>query len=657
MVQMKDKEMDTPAHDHLLLQKMLKNIPDSIILLIDKDYRVILGEGPHMRRFKMDPVRVRTKKLDEFFSKKVSQVLKSLINVAYGDTTISHEMLIKRRYYYIQAIPIAIEEKEGVHAVMVIFEDVTDDRVNAEALKSAKLRAEKSSRSKSRFLADISHEIRTPLNSVIGFAEQLAKTKMDDHQEKLLGAIRKSSDHLLSILNETITLSKVEAEEFSMEKEVFSMKDVLSSVESMERIKAEKKGLRLNIILSEKTRTPMIGDPVCLKQILLNVINNAIKFTDKGSVSVAVENLEDNEENVFVKFRISDTGTGIPKNRQKKIFDEFVQGNGQSSSKKKGSGLGLSITRKLVELQQGTIEVESNPGEGSTFTIIIPFERATEEEVTVMRQNEINPLVLEGRKILLVDDDEMNRMLAKTIFTHWNVHFDLAADGYQALSMAGNNQYDVILLDIRMPGMDGLEVAQHIRYLYRNLDFEYTILAVTANVLEKDLKRFLESGIDGYLLKPFKEIELFDAIVRNLLSESNIAPQQHVDEDVKAEEVTREIISYDLSELKEMSGKPGFVDSMLNTFISNSNQSLVLMSNHLDKRQWREIGELAHKMVPSYRHLKIDSLVSILEDIERFTLHDKQYGDVPSKVEMLYNGTLQVIEKLEQELNQNQSQS
>ncbi len=636
-----------------LLVQMLRSIPNVMIFLVNKEHHIVMGEGAEMKKAGIKEQEIIGQRIEDIFDKETAHDLNPLLELSNKGTIISHETNINSNYYHIQVVPIREEKIKEVIAGMVIFENITEDKIKTEALKSAKSKAERSNKAKSEFLANISHEIRTPLNTLIGFTDQLVKTKLDDKQSKFLEFIRDSSNHLLSIVDETITLSQVEAGEVSTEDKAFLVKDVLDDVENILGLRAYKKGLELNSICTQRLDRPVVGDDVRIKQVLLNIVNNAIKFTNKGSVTITAEIDEEHSDYVIVKFRVIDTGIGITKENLKAIFREFKQLDAGITRHYGGSGLGLTISKKLIRLLNGKIELESEPDKGSEFIITIPLKKGPEDLKITKKKAVIDPEVLAGKSILLVDDDEMNRLLVQTIFDDWGVDYDIAVDGYHALKFIENKNYDIVLLDIHMPGISGMEVTKHIREMYKERKQPIYILAVTANVIKSNLKRFLASGMDGYLLKPFKEWELFDSIVRYIFDERTFTNKLTTteSESVKVDIGSDDNSKYDLSELKKTTkGKKTFFNKMINTFILNAEKNMKSINQHLERKEWEELGELSHKMIPSFRHLQIKDAVNILDQIENLCLYEKKYGTIPEKVNILNEETSQIIKQLKKEL-------
>ncbi|WP_410220509.1 ATP-binding protein [Pedobacter sp.] len=370
--------------------------------------------------------------------------------------------------------------------------------------------------SKSRFLANMSHEIRTPLNSVIGFSEQLIQQDLTPKQSEQVNAIRTSSIMLLDVVNDILDFSKYETGKVSFDEVVFNPAELLKELISSISIQASAKGLKLETDITFNDSINLKGDSLRLKQVVMNLLSNAIKFTDHGSVTLKADIVTGAKKQEILKVQVVDTGVGIAQEDIHMIFEEFAQVYYSSSKvKQKGTGLGLAICKRIIELQGGTIGVESELGKGSNFFFEIGYEYA---EVKDYQQLNIigagNLSRLSGKRVLLADDNKMNILLAETVIKKYNISIDTALDGKQALHLFEHNNYDLVLTDIQMPEMGGVELTQRIRKLKNKSKSSIHILAITANVLEEDRIKYLSSGINDLVLKPFSEKELMDKITK-----------------------------------------------------------------------------------------------------------------------------------------------
>ncbi|PWS26266.1 hypothetical protein DHW03_15865 [Pedobacter yonginense] len=371
--------------------------------------------------------------------------------------------------------------------------------------------------SKSRFLANMSHEIRTPLNSIVGFSEQLQQVHLESEQKEQIKAIRNSSVMLLDVVNDILDFSKYETGKVSMERIPFSPNLAIQEVFDSMQIQASKKKIGFKIDMPIDKDLYILGDPLRLKQVVMNLLSNAIKFTTNGGVTLNASLVKNQGGNSTLKVSISDTGKGINPVDQKIIFDEFAQVYYSSTKEKQqGTGLGLAICKKIVEFQGGKIRVKSEVGKGSTFSFALPYETTSKPKASELPVDKLSGETkrLEGKKILLADDNTLNILLATTILKKYKIVFDTAYNGMEALELFNDNQYDLILTDIQMPEMGGIELTNKIRNGEDLAKRKIPILGITANVLQEDRERYLASGMDELVLKPFLEKELLEKILR-----------------------------------------------------------------------------------------------------------------------------------------------
>ncbi|WEK18568.1 MAG: ATP-binding protein [Candidatus Pedobacter colombiensis] len=400
-----------------------------------------------------------------------------------------------------------------VSLVIIILYNIIKLYKNEKVLIMLGKRASQDSHSKSRFLANMSHEIRTPLNSVVGFSEQLSKSDLTNEQTRQVDAIRNSSEMLLALVNEILDFSKYEVGKINLENTPFHPENEIMEVFNSMNVLAVNKNLLLENKVSLEKDVCLLGDRLRLKQLVMNLLTNAIKFTSSGKVILKVNLVVHGKKHGILKVHVEDTGIGIAAEDLEFIFDEFAQ---VYSTTKQGTGLGLAICKKIVELQGGKIDVSSVPGKGSVFSFEIPYEitKVKEEEVVVQATEAPLTGKLTGKHILLVDDNKMNILLAQTVLKKWEMRFDCAYDGKEALELFKKNHYDLILTDIQMPIMGGVELTHEVRY---NGDFAKSripILGITAHVLQEDRDAYLKAGMNDLVLKPFLEQELIDKITK-----------------------------------------------------------------------------------------------------------------------------------------------
>jgi len=362
---------------------------------------------------------------------------------------------------------------------------------------------------KVQFLANMSHEVRTPMNAIIGFTDLLKDTKLNDDQRSYLGAIKTSSENLLVIINDILDFSKISSGKLSLEFITVDIKSLISDLIYSFLFQAKTKNINLNYEIDSKISSLLLGDPIRLQQILINLLSNAVKFTESGRVDLCCTVIKDSKESQSLEFKVSDSGIGIDEDKLDLIFETFSQENDSVTRKFGGTGLGLSISKQLVELFQGELFVESEKGKGTIFTVIIELNKSSAiiSKTIDIQVNE--QYSFEGLSILIVDDNDFNQLLIESIFSDKNVKISCVSNGQEALEILNSQKFDIILMDIQMPVMDGIETTRKIR---KELKLDVPIIALTANALKEDKEKYLNAGMDSYISKPFDQQELLRVI-------------------------------------------------------------------------------------------------------------------------------------------------
>ena len=386
---------------------------------------------------------------------------------------------------------------------------VTEKELLNEQLKIAVDEANRAAQSKSDFLSIMSHELRTPLNSVIGMAELLKEESQSPEQKENLNILNFSAVSLHTLINDILDFNKLGSEKLQLETVSVNLHHLLRDICAGLRIQAEEKGLDLNLNLDPEIKnTPVLTDPTRISQIIYNLAGNAVKFTAEGNITVELKVNSDDDQNLIIGFAVSDTGIGISKEKQTLIFEPFIQASTSTTRNYGGTGLGLAIVRRLLNLFNSTIYVESSESEGSKFWFEITFEKDLKPASAIAEQNEID-YDLGNLKVLVVEDNPINSLLLKKIFEKWHNVPDFAKDGYEALAKVSVHSYDLVLMDIHMPLLDGYETTRQIRNLPDPIKSRLPIIALTASVSNKLSERIRVAGMNDYLSKPYKSKELY----------------------------------------------------------------------------------------------------------------------------------------------------
>lgn len=412
--------------------------------------------------------------------------------------------------------PIFVSDKQ---VLFLIVHDITERKKAETGLIEAKDEAEKAALMKAQFLSNMSHEIRTPLNAIIGLSNlMINESNLDEKVKENLKAIKFSADHLHAIINDILDFSKIEAGKVALEKIEFNLRELICNVSKTLDLKAVEKGLYLNTSIEDRIPNILIGDPVRLNQIIINLVGNAIKFTDSGGVEIKVKVNNIHNHSININFKICDTGIGISQTRINRIFESFTQAYVDTTRKYGGTGLGLAITKRLVELQGGKVIVESQVGKGSVFGFDLSFGISEKQKIKALEKSVITSGSLSGIKVLLAEDNLMNQFFAKQLFSKWDIKVDVANNGIEAVEQLKKNDYDIVLLDLQMPEMNGFEVIEIIRDINSEVRNHFIpVIALTADISPDTKEKVHSSGMNDFVLKPFEQNELYSKISKFVL--------------------------------------------------------------------------------------------------------------------------------------------
>lgn len=484
----------------------------------------------------------------------------------------------------------------------ILFRYMSKTNQSNLALKNARIEAEKLAAAKQNFLANMTHEIRTPINSIIGFTEQLDKSVLNPMQKEHLQIVKKSSIHLLKIVNDVLDYSKMQSGKFTFERIIFNPSETIQEVVDILLPEAQNKGIKMDFHSTEPIPQSLLGDPFRLQQILLNILGNAIKFTGTGTIDLKIKTDHISKDEILLKVNIKDTGVGIPENMVDKVFDDFEQVETNISKRFKGTGLGLSITKKLVENQNGHIQIESAEGKGTNVSIIIPYDIVTGNSIPQREEKKIESDFLNGKRILIVDDEPFNRKLLKIILVQWGAIVEEAHDGENALSLINARPYDLILMDVRMPGMSGIEITQRLRSDQDELKRKMIIIAITASNDPEKEKRCLDAGMNAFLSKPFTERGLYE-LINDVINNTPIDTKETM---------------INLTELAKLgNGDQKFMNEMLSLFVKGAQEALKSVQEAFVLNDRKAIMDSAHKIAPSCRHLGAIKLLDLVKNLEK----------------------------------------
>jgi len=445
---------------------------------------------------------------------------------------------------------------------------------------------------KENFMANMSHEIRTPMNAILGFTNLLQKEPLNEKSQEFVNSIQNSGENLMTIINDVLDFSKIEAGMMRIESNAFSLRGLLHSVETMFATRVQPKNLRLTLDVEKSIPDLLKGDAVRLTQIMVNLVNNSVKFTNSGGIDIRITAGKRKEHVIEVSFSIKDTGIGIPPDKMAAIFERFQQADEDTTRKYGGTGLGLSIVKQLVELQNGTITVSSIQNVGSEFVFTLPYtisKEITERDslkFTAAGQMEFN---VNNVRILVAEDNAMNQSLMKHLLAGWNLDFDIVNSGRAVIEALQQKKYSLILMDIQMPHIDGYHATEKIR---NELNSDIPIIAMTAHAMVGEREKCLSYGMNEYISKPIREDNLFK-IINNFLSRNNggkFENQPHQDSNNK-------FTLLNLSYLKGLSGSnKAFEVTMIEQFLQQLPAELTAIENEFSKGNYTEVAQIAHNM-------------------------------------------------------------
>jgi signal transduction histidine kinase/CheY-like chemotaxis protein/HPt (histidine-containing phosphotransfer) domain-containing protein len=530
--------------------------------------------------------------------------------------------------------------------LFVVVRFVRKTREYEQALLNSKEETEKLAKTKELFVANMSHEIRTPVNAIHGFAEQLNHESLNEKSRSMLAIIRSTSEHLMQVVNDILDYSKLENASIELEKTHFLLHPVFEEIKLMFTANAASRNTTIFYTIGSNVPKALYGDVHRLKQILINLVGNSVKFTSNGEILLTAEVKDLTTATGTMIFTVADTGIGISKSMQDKVFEDFTQAEAGTSRKYGGTGLGLSIVRKLVELHNGEIKLISEEGKGTTISCIIPYTIGNQSRIAPAELILKIPDKIRNHKVLIVDDEDYNRMLFKTIFTRWKVSFDEAKDGFEAISKIRNSEFSLVFMDARMPGMDGLKAATIIRNELNSSSL--TIIGTSATHSAEDSLLYHSAGINAFLPKPFTENMLLNVILSVMDNNGEI---EHDAQPEKEMEDSRTGNTLDLTNLYHLANHDAlFVKQLLTSFIESTESGLIGLQEAVDSNNIEAIGEIAHKISSPCKHVGAYSLFSRLKMIEEQARNNENIGILAKLSKECKGDFLEIKEGLQKHL-------
>ena len=518
-----------------------------------------------------------------------------------------------------------------VSLIIIIY--TSKKRQYETALITAKQNAEDLAKTKEAFLANMSHEIKTPLNAISGFTEQVLKSDVTSKQREYLTVVKDSTNHLIQLINDILDYSKMQAGKIQVEHVDFDIKTELENIKTLFAQPCNNKNLELDFMIDIDVPDYINADLTKLKQIMYNVIGNAIKFTDHGSVSVEVMNAAV-QNGHYLEIKINDTGIGISEEKIARLFNEYEQLHTDMPNKYGGTGLGLVITKKILEHLGGTIQVKSAENKGTEVSIQFPYSQChllKHKEETAGISEQLISAVLKNKHILIVDDEQFNRLLLKTILTKFDTKVTEAVNGNEAVNLVKNNYYDLVLMDVRMPEKNGIEACEDIRVFAKDL----IILASTAVVNKDKTNQCIQAGFNGFVFKPINEKNLVENIYSFLTGQTVKEPDAIIKSSLTNNLSFDELFSI-------ANGDEHFKKEMIHIFHKSINEGISTIENLSLNEEWVKISEIAHKILPSCKHFQANSLYESLKYFENLREHSPIEHELNIKLQQLKRDVAEV---------------
>ena len=574
-------------------------------------------------------------KLEETNNKRINDLVSDVNEVRIKDKNNNE------RWWLVSGAP-SLNDKGNVIGSIGIHLDITRQKQLENQLIEARIRAESLASAKNNFLTNMSHEIRTPMNVILGMIKQVSKTNLSQHQNFYIDSINTAAEHLLVVINDILDISKIEEGKLEIEQIGFNPAELIQKISSVLISKAEQKGIEIKYTIDKNLSPILLGDPYRINQILFNLIGNSIKFTESGTIEISCKVEKNLEENQSLCFSVKDTGIGMNKEFLNNVFDKFTQAETSNTRKYGGTGLGLTITKSLVNLMNGEIFIDSQINNGTIVSINITLPKGSEKDIPISNKVIAEVNVLKDKNILLVDDNELNRLLAKEVIQSYGAVITEAVNGEDAIDKFKASQFDIILMDISMPKMNGYEATEKIRNEFQS---KIPIVALTANAIKGENKKCFQVGMNDYISKPFEETDLIRVIAKWLGENVNIVPRV---------ETLNDKLIYDLSKVNEIAkGNKLIIAKVINLFIEQMNECIAGMQKAIDEKNAEQLYFFSHKAKTSILNFSVNSVKNEILEIEQLANKKNLSDNTIAMVEYVINNLEKVIELLiEKELKE-----
>jgi PAS domain S-box-containing protein len=625
---------------------LIEAIPDPIFA-IDLDYRITDINKAAVKKTEVDRQKMIGSSFADYFTN--SQIALNYCEKIFVKGTISNKPLIMKDGQLTDVLlsGSVFNDKEGrVLGAVIVARDITAQKsiekelieakvfaelttVIAEVAKSkaeaATIIAEEAVKTKQQFLSNMSHEIRTPMNAIVGFTKVLLKTDLTDKQREFLIAIKLSGDALIVLINDILDLAKVEAGKMIFEQTPFKMESSITSMVHLFESKIQEKNVQLKVVYDPLIPAILIGDSIRLHQIIINLLSNAVKFTSKGEITISVRIVNETDQYMTISFSVSDTGIGISESSLDNIFENFQQASNNTSRLYGGTGLGLAIVKQLVESQGGKISVKSQLDKGSVFTFELEFKKSNFNTIPNIEIIEIAPEHT-NIKVLAVEDMMLNQLLMKTLLDDFGFERDIASNGKIAIEKMKTTQYDIILMDLQMPEMNGFEATEYIR---NTLHSSIPIIALTADVTTVDLEKCRAFGMNDYIAKPIDERLLYSKIV-NLVKKTDVQNTDVQEGQLKSIERPKKSINLDYL-MHRTKSDPAIMIEIISLYLEQTPPLIFAMKESFQNKDWVGLHSAVHKLIPSFSIMGMHSDFEMMaKRVNDFAVHQQQIEHIPN---------------------------